>query len=335
MSQNTETMVAPASPSSKAAAFRLSMRNTLAVLIRKGSIMFLCALAFILGSMSSPGPQGSLRKIQVDDGVKMTMAAVGLEPWDEEAIVTDAADSSLDEQINQEAMYQDTIHKMQTENRELQAQIDTLNKKYHSKNRARDTLFSELANSSPEVKDEVIGLIIKNFISSASLDKRYDKLESAFQAIDFRLTDGEPVQVEDYPFLFVGTVGASLNHQSLKEYNITHVVNWSTSARCDVWEDMEYLCVTGIHGSDIAKPENLEILRDAVEFVEEARLAGGNVLSHCWYGRNRSVTLLVAYLMKYADMSIDEATNQVAKTRPQADPYDDALRQYKKLYLDV
>lgn len=265
----------------------------------------------------------------------MTMAAVGLEPWDEEAIVTDAADSSLDEQINQEAMYQDTIHKMQTENRELQAQIDTLNKKYHSKNRARDTLFSELANSSPEVKDEVIGLIIKNFISSASLDKRYDKLESAFQAIDFRLTDGEPVQVEDYPFLFVGTVGASLNHQSLKEYNITHVVNWSTSARCDVWEDMEYLCVTGIHGSDIAKPENLEILRDAVEFVEEARLAGGNVLSHCWYGRNRSVTLLVAYLMKYADMSIDEATNQVAKTRPQADPYDDALRQYKKLYLDV
>jgi hypothetical protein len=126
-------------------------------------------------------------------------------------------------------------------------------------------------------------------------------------------------------------VGASLNHKSLKKHNITHVVNWSGSARCDVWQDIKYRCVTGIHGADIAKPENLVILRDAVEFVEKARLAGGSVLSHCWYGRNRSVTLLVAYLMTYSGMSIDEATNQVAKTRPQADPYVDALKQYKKL----
>ncbi len=35
---------------------------------------------------------------------------------------------------------------------------------------------------------------------------------------------------------------------------------------------------------------------------------GPSVMSHCWYGRNRSVTLLVAYLMKYAGMSINEAT---------------------------
>ena len=40
-------------------------------------------------------------------------------------------------------------------------------------------------------------------------------------------------------------------------------------------------------------------LDDAVEFVEQARLAGGSAMSHCWHGANRSVTLLVAYLVKY------------------------------------
>jgi predicted nuclease with TOPRIM domain len=102
------------------------------------------------------------------------MEAVGLEPWHEEVIV---ADSSLDEQMNEVAMYRDTIHKIEAENRKLQEHIDALNKKYHSKNRARDTLFAELADSSPEVKDEVIGLIIKNFISSTSSSKRYENLK--------------------------------------------------------------------------------------------------------------------------------------------------------------
>ena len=75
-------------------------------------------------------------------------------------------------------------------------------------------------------------------------------------------------------------------------------------------------------------------IADSVEFIEKARLAGGSVMSHCWYGRNRSVTVLVAYLMKYAGMSINEATRLIAETRPQADPYVEALKSYQRNYLD-
>jgi hypothetical protein len=46
-----------------------------------------------------------------------------------------------------------------------------------------------------------------------------------------------------------------------------------------------------------------------------------------------SVTLLVAYLMKFEGMSAAQANNLIKKTRPQADPYTDALEAYSKQYL--
>ena len=77
----------------------------------------------------------------------------------------------------------------------------------------------------------------------------------------------------------------------------------------------------------MGQPIGVKKIAASVEFIEQARLAGGSVISHCWYGRNRSVTLLVASLIQYAGMSINEATRTrtrlIAETRPrpQADPY--------------
>ena len=346
-----ESMVAPASPSgSKAAAARRpSMTET--ALVQKSSIVFLCTLFFVLGHIIpfSANPQNSLRKkVWLDDN--LAVASVDPNPhndvigiYDKRKVVESEATSmaSNEEDRDDASDYREQILRMETENKKLQQQvtkkqndIDALTKKFNPENKAQNALFTELAESSPEVKDEVIDLIVNKFIASTSPDELDDKLDSAFEVIDFKLTDGEPVQIEGYPFLYVGSVGASLNHESLMEQNITHVINWSPTARCDVWQEIEYHCIDGIHGENMAKPKNVKKLRDAVELVEEARLTGGSILSHCWYGRNRSVTLLVAYLMKYANMSIGEATLQVAKTRPQADPYIDALKLYKNKYLN-
>lgn len=60
---------------------------------------------------------------------------------------------------------------------------------------------------------------------------------------------------------------------------------------------------------------------------------GGKALSHCWYGKNRSVTLLVAYLMKYEGMKRDDAIALIQRTRDIADPYLDVLHLYEKKYL--
>ena len=100
--------------------------------------------------------------------------------------------------------------------------------------------------------------------------------------------------------------GESRNHASIKKDGITHIINWSNTAKCNLFKDFEYLCVSGVLGESEMKT-HLSDLDYAVEFIESARKAGGKVLVHCWYGLNRSVTNLVAYLMKYEGMNASDA----------------------------
>jgi len=255
---------------------------------------------------------------------------------------------SLDKEQEEEAPTQDEqIIKMEAKNKHLrnklneeEEQITSLQRNfslYEQRSLSEKILMTDLTDSSSKVKDELIDLIISNYASTSSPYEQFEKLDSAFEAVEFKHSDGEPAQVNGYPFLFVGSVGSSLNQKALVANNITHVVNWSSSARCNVFEGIEYRCFQGISGRmDMKKMENVKKLSDAVEFVERARRAGGSVLSHCWWGMNRSVTLIVAYLMKYGSgMGINEATALVAETRPQANPYGEVLNLYKKNYLDA
>lgn len=75
---------------------------------------------------------------------------------------------------------------------------------------------------------------------------------------------------------------------------------------------------------------HLEDLDRAVEIIESARQSGGRALSHCWYGRNRSATLLVAY---YEGMTAIDANELIKQTRHPAAPYLDVLEAYSKHYL--
>lgn len=123
--------------------------------------------------------------------------------------------------------------------------------------------------------------------------------------------------------------GASRNQESFEQNGITHIVNWSEKARCDLYADIEYLCIDGVRGGPTMR-SHMDELEAAVDFVEAARRSGGRVLSHCWYGLNRSVTLLIAYLMKYEGMGAEEANDLIKETRPHAAPYWDSLQEYKK-----
>ncbi|KAL7529619.1 hypothetical protein ACHAXR_003918 [Thalassiosira sp. AJA248-18] len=120
-----------------------------------------------------------------------------------------------------------------------------------------------------------------------------------------------------------------MNQESLHKNGITHIINWSNTARCNLFQDIDYLCIDGVRGHSGMR-SHMADLDKAVDFVESARKGGGRVLSHCWYGKNRSVTLLVAYLMKYEGMGAEEANNLIKQTRPQAKPYWDSLKEYSK-----
>lgn len=178
-----------------------------------------------------------------------------------------------------------------------------------------------------------IDLIVNEYTTNSPDHRRKANLRKAIQAIEISERDGEPAPVMGHDFLFIGSVGSSMNEESLRKNGITHVINWSNSARCNRFDGIEYLCVEGIT-SQSEMMHHIDELDKAVELVESVRKSGGKVLSHCWYGENRSVSLVVAYLMKHEGMAAAEATKVVRETRPQADPWWEAIFLYSEQYLD-
>jgi hypothetical protein len=59
-------------------------------------------------------------------------------------------------------------------------------------------------------RQKVIEFMIDQYVSPTTPDDNMiDKLDNAMEAISLLETDGEPIQVGGYPFLFVGSVGTS------------------------------------------------------------------------------------------------------------------------------
>lgn len=63
-------------------------------------------------------------------------------------------------------------------------------------------------------------------------------------------------------------------------------------------------------------------LQQALSFIREALYSDkrNKVLVHCWRGKSRSVTILIAYLIRYHGMEPDEALSMIRETRPTARP---------------
>lgn len=242
---------------------------------------------------------------------------------------TSSSSSSLFDKLDsalQEIVEEDKV------NREDVDTNSNINYTASSDNSMHTMLLFYLTKSSV-ARMKIINLITNEYISPLSpCPDVYDKLDNAIELIQLLEDDNQPVQIKDHSFLFVGSVGAAMNHEGLVKHQITHIINLSTSAKCHKWDDIKYTCVTGIRESSMML-SHLDELDNAVDIIEATRKAGKHVMSQCWYGRNRSVTLLVAYLMKYEGMDAEEANDLIRETRPEADPYFDVLQAYYEEYL--
>ncbi|XP_027332497.1 dual specificity protein phosphatase 1-like isoform X2 [Abrus precatorius] len=108
--------------------------------------------------------------------------------------------------------------------------------------------------------------------------------------------------------LYLGSVGAATNKFALKKFNITHILTVAGK-------------LPPAHPGDF------------VYKVIDARRHGGGVLVHCFAGRSRSVTVIVAYLMKTRGMCFSEALRYVESKRPAASPnrgFIDQLKDFEK-----
>ncbi|XP_030515622.1 dual specificity protein phosphatase 1-like [Rhodamnia argentea] len=145
--------------------------------------------------------------------------------------------------------------------------------------------------------------------------------------------DKVPCKIEEG--LFLGSVGAANNKGALKHLNVTHILTVASTLRPAYPDDFVYKVLTVTDREDTNIREYFD---ECIEFIDEAKRLGGGVLVHCFVGKSRSVTIVVAYLMKKHGMSLSQALEHVKSRRPQASPnsgFIAQLQDYEKFLRGV
>ncbi|KAJ1969913.1 dual specificity phosphatase 12 [Dispira parvispora] len=115
------------------------------------------------------------------------------------------------------------------------------------------------------------------------------------------------------PQLYLGSFTAAQDLNYLHRENITHIV--SVLETHSDWYSMHctYLWVN----LDDGQQENIVRFFPATyDFIDNAISNGGNVLVHCYQGRSRSPTIVIAYLMRRLKLGWKKAGELVRKKRP-------------------
>lgn len=151
------------------------------------------------------------------------------------------------------------------------------------------------------------------------------KIQREFLLAKYKKDDNLCCEVQEG--LFLGSIGAAYNKDELISRKITHVLSVANMIEAMYPSDFKYKRVEVRDSADVNLEEHFE---ECFAFINEARQSGGAVLVHCFAGRSRSVTVVVAYLMKTLRMSFTEAFVLVRAKRPQAAPNPGFIFQLRK-----
>ncbi|KAM5569281.1 dual specificity protein phosphatase 1-like [Rosa sericea] len=126
--------------------------------------------------------------------------------------------------------------------------------------------------------------------------------------------DNVPCKIEEG--LFLGSIGAAHNKDELKKLNITHILTVAGSLAPAYPNEFVYKVLNVVDKESTDLKQHFD---ECFNYIEEGKRSGG-VLVHCFVGKSRSVTIVLAYLMKKHGMSLSEALEHVRSRRPQASP---------------
>ncbi|KAL4134440.1 hypothetical protein PRIC2_004740 [Phytophthora ramorum] len=145
----------------------------------------------------------------------------------------------------------------------------------------------------------------------------FRQLREALMAKKFESHDNLPVEVDVVSGLFIGSYGAANNFEALKQAEITHVLCVSPSLSLKYPEEFTYL---RLEVADLSSVKISVFFGEALSFIDSALSAGGKVLVHCFMGRSRSATIVLAYLIARHALTLSDALRELRRVRPQAQP---------------
>ena len=130
--------------------------------------------------------------------------------------------------------------------------------------------------------------------------------------------------------LFLGTIEAATDVILLGSNAITHIVSVdSVPLPRKISAMLPRISFMHMQVSDLPDEDILSHLGEAIEFMDSAISRGGSVLVHCFRGRSRSATVVIAYLMYKHHYKLEKAFFKVKSKRDCINPHLGFLAQLK------
>ncbi|KAK8560803.1 hypothetical protein V6N13_026238 [Hibiscus sabdariffa] len=159
-------------------------------------------------------------------------------------------------------------------------------------------------------------------------DAMRNQVTALLRVMNFKRTfkeDTVPTIIEEG--LFLGSIAAANNVDALKRLNVTHILTVASFLKPAHTNDFVCKAIPVVDKEDTDISQYFD---ECFDFIDEARRQGGGVLVHCFVGKSRSVTIVVAYLMKQHSLSFSDAMEHVRSKRPLAAPNPGFVQQLKE-----
>ncbi len=125
----------------------------------------------------------------------------------------------------------------------------------------------------------------------------------------------EPTKIVDN--LYLGNAYNASNFNQLDEFNITSILN-ITNEIPNYFEEDDNFDYIKISIDDTNKESIINHLDMALKFLIETqkKKPNQNILVHCYMGSSRSASIILAYLIKYYHLTLEDALKLLKEKRP-------------------
>ena len=129
--------------------------------------------------------------------------------------------------------------------------------------------------------------------------------------------------------VFLGDFRAADDLDLLKKNNITHIINCVFNLPNSFPNDITY---KNLNLKDEKNQPLLSALEDAYKFIKDNK--DKNILVHCVYGKSRSASVILFYLINEKKYSFKEAKEFAQKIRSCVNPNEGFEKELTKYYED-